>query len=160
MKEAFQWNLSDTCRRRKAKTDFSIVNFLQPCLFVAISLTLTGPPRSRTKSMPRWFPQTFVEKVLWNLCNFLSKIILFEGDFLIPHDLEKCRRFFPGRAALTSFNRITKDVNGVPCRYKSVHGVLLESLRRLGRLRHHNGKITTYSQESLTWDTVFNKHNV
>ena len=44
-------------------------------------------------------------------------------DFLWTYDV--C--FFSGITALTAFNRNTKGVNGVPCRYKGVKGVLLES---------------------------------
>ena len=54
--------------------------------------------------------------------------ILINHEFLILHDVRKrfFNALFSGVTALTALNRYAGGVNGGPCRYKGVNGVLLE----------------------------------
>ena len=56
---------------------------------------------------------------------------MIDHEFLILHGVRKSdflkTQVFSGITALTAINRNAKGVNGVPCRYKGVNGVLLVS---------------------------------
>ena len=60
---------------------------------------------------------------------------MIDHEFLILHGVRKSDFFetqvFSGITALTAFNRNANGVNGVPCRYKGVNGVLLVGKKAL-----------------------------
>ena len=56
---------------------------------------------------------------------------MIDHEFLILQGVRKSdflyTQVFSGITALTAFNRNANGVNGVPCRYKGVNGVMLVS---------------------------------